>query len=188
MIIPVGYAHVQHFFTGLAAPNGAAVTYGIQLAGATGGATRAIELHDAFGDAFMPEVTSQLTLSETHVKYGPNSVGPTYVFAGPVNGSNGGPPAPPNTAFLLEKKAALGGRKNRGRMFLPGVDGDEFSPGGVISSGRFGTLTAAAANFLDALETLESPMVILHSASSDPSTVTELLLDPVLATQRRRLR
>jgi hypothetical protein len=30
--------------------------------------------------------------------------------------------------------------------------------------------------------------VILHSASSDPTTVTELLLDPVLATQRRRLR
>lgn len=188
MIIPTGYAHVQHFFSGGAAPNGAAVTYGVQLTGSVGGSTRAAELHDAFADAWMSQVTSQITLSETRIKYGPNSVGPTYSFTTAVNGTNGGPPTPPNTAFIIEKKAALGGRKNRGRFYLPGVDGDEYLANGQISSSRLTGLISACTTFFNALVTLESPMVILHATTSDPTTVTELVPDPVLGTQRRRLR
>lgn len=188
MIIPVGYAQVIHYFGGAALNREAAVVYGVQLTGSVGGDERVIDLHDNFADTIMPQLNGNLSLIRTALKYGPNNVGPSWEFSATQAGGISGTVAPPNVAFLLEKTAALGGRQNRGRMYLPGVSSSDFDGDGDVGSTRLTGLNGAATSFLAGLDTITAPMVILHNTASDPTPVTGINVDSRLATQRRRLR
>lgn len=114
-----------------------------------------------------------------------------------------GPNATPqNTALLFRKTTASGGRRNRGRMFVPGLVEGSVGNTGVISTADAPAYQTAADELFDNLVTLECPMVILHPAvpgrpmkpatdalaAATPTPVTALQLQPVAATQRRRLR
>jgi hypothetical protein len=101
--------------------------------------------------------------------------------------------APPaNVAVLLHKRSTRGGRRGRGRMFIPWAmsegDVDEV---GNIATARVTALQTLATSFLNALTTYGVPMVILHNAGKTvmgaPNTVTSLTVDRLIGTQRRRL-
>jgi len=188
MIIPVGSAHVIHVFEGEALPNGAATTYGIRLLGGVFGVDYAAALHDAFADAFMPSLSSRTVLRRTLVKEGPSATGPTFEHGEDRAGGDLAGVATPQVAFLLRKRTAMGGRMNRGRMFLPGVPEGAVDGAGVVVPEMITDLQTACDAFLAAIDTLEGEMVILHSASSDPTSVISLQADSRVATQRRRLR
>jgi len=109
-----------------------------------------------------------------------------------VAGTNTGPPLPQNTAFLLRKRSALGGRRGRGRMYWPPafLGEDSISSVGLMGEaqrsaieGRMIVATAAPAG---------TGRVILHApevgAPTAPTPITALSLDALVATQRRRLR
>lgn len=106
-------------------------------------------------------------------------------------------PTPPNVACLVRKFTGVAGRGNRGRMFLPGVTptGDVTSLG-TISTSRTGVLNAFLVGLKSNLEsTLATPagapvrMVVLHSLPGlTPAVVSQLQVQPTIATQRRRLR
>lgn len=187
-IIPVGFGQVTHFFTGVAVPRGAAVTYGISPSGAGPLDTLVVDLHDAFAETILTELSSNVTLDRTALKMGPNNVGPTFEFAGPVNGGEAVQATPPNVAYLVKKATGIGGRQNRGRMYIPGATEADIDNGGNISTSQYNTIQTDVNAFLAALDALEAEMVILHNSSSDPTTVTRLDLDSRVATQRRRLR
>lgn len=98
-----------------------------------------------------------------------------------------------NVALLVQKRSDFGGRRNRGRMFMPGVPESAVNEIGELTS----TYRNAVQGLLDDwLENLQaggalntSNMVILHSsAPSTPTVVTSLTCDSRVATQRRRLR
>lgn len=100
---------------------------------------------------------------------------------------------PVNCALLVRKVTALGGRRNRGRMYVPaGYMGeaavDEL---GVIDSATLTAFQTRTTNFLNAI-TLRPTfdlMVILHeTAPATPTAVTDLQVQQVIATQRDRLR
>lgn len=188
MIIPVGSAHVIHVFEGDTLPNGAATTYGIRLLGGVFGVDYAAALHDAFADAFMPLLCDGTVLRRTLVKEGPSATGPTFEYAEDRPGAVTGSPATPQVAFLLRKRTAMGGRMNRGRMFLPGVPEFSVNGAGVVIPSEIAALQTASNALLAAIDTLQGEMVILHSASSDPTSVISLQADSRVATQRRRLR
>lgn len=188
MIVPIGYGQVTHLFTGDVVPEGAAVVYGIQRPGLPPGEEQVIALHDLFSNTVMPQLSNGLILTQTLLKWGPNDNGPVFEFNGVQAGGSGEAPLPPNTAYLLTKRTDLGGRMNRGRMYLPGATEGSVDTGGILSQTRFNGLTVAATALLDGLVGLESPMVILHSSVSDPTPVTSLQPSSVVATQRRRLR
>lgn len=113
-------------------------------------------------------------------------------FAERIVGQNGGAAgtfAPPQISVLVKMSSGLAGRKNRGRMYLPflleDATTDEF--GRISNSAR-----DAYQGIVDALPNFcggpDSSFVILHSDSSDPTPVTEAVVQTQSATQRRRNR
>lgn len=104
-------------------------------------------------------------------------------------GTLAGDPLPPNTALLVKIGSGLVGRKNRGRMYIPGVllEDEVDASGGINSSTRTG-LQAMMTHLGEAIGLISGEIVILHSDVSDPTIATSVNVDGTVATQRRRLR
>lgn len=99
---------------------------------------------------------------------------------------------PPNCAVLVHKRTARGGRRGRGRLFIPWfVDETVVDETGTIQATWLGNLQTAMDAFLTGLSAAGLPMQILHgegiSQEGTPNEVTSLTVDPIIATQRRRL-
>lgn len=102
---------------------------------------------------------------------------------------------PPNCAVLIHKRTARGGRRGRGRMFMPWF----VSEGNVGENGQLTTTIVNSTNtvlttWLGFLNSGDHPMVVFHTPSEDPAhpagppdVVTSLSADPLISTQRRRL-
>lgn len=199
-VIPSGFAQVTHRFGGGGLPLGAAVTYGIGLTFAAGLDAIAAEVHDAYGDIFMVETTSDVSLLSTLVKAGPNDVGPFFEFTGIVTGTEPGDQESPGAALLIHKVTAIGGRRSRGRFYLPGAAGTDFGDNGAVQPAAVTKWQNAANAFLTRIVAHLgiTDMYLLHSESSPdtenptpvpvPTVITNLVVDSLQATQRRRLR
>ena len=100
----------------------------------------------------------------------------------------------PNSAVLVKKGTASGGRRNRGRLYVPGLAiRSLITPGGTIDSAFLADFQTNLDTFLDTVNdgTLFNPtnLGVLHSEPpSAPAVITSLTADAKLATQRRRLR
>lgn len=189
MIIPVDYAQINLLFTGNGAPTGAQCTFGIlNSVGKT-----ADEICDAVDTAlgsslFENTFSSELTLSGILAKRGPNETGTAALKAVTRIGDLGSAAAVPNTATLAIKNTDLGGRKGRGRMFIPGVVETDVNQAGTLTSTRITSLEGIFSDLIADLATNNVPMVLLHSDSTTPSEVLTLVPSSKVATQRRRLR
>jgi hypothetical protein len=76
-------------------------------------------------------------------------------------------------------------------MYWPGVQESEVDPSGTLSGAFVTGAQTAMDNFLADLGTALLIPVVLHGATSPlstPTTILELNVDGVAATQRRRLR
>lgn len=188
MIIPLGYAHVVHRFGGTGLPRGAALTHGIKLEGTQFLETRAANIATLFEDTLLVGMVQTVTYLGCLVKAGPNTTGPMAEVVRSEAGSGIDAGAPPNVSYLVRKRTALGGRTNRGRFYWPGVAETTVDPNGTIQPGTLTAQQARLEAYLSGLATAESPMYLLHNASSDPTEVIQLQIDTKVATQRRRLR
>lgn len=96
---------------------------------------------------------------------------------------------PPNCAVLVNLSSGLTGRSNRGRAYLPGVaQEDKVADSGQLE-GSLLTQLQGVVNYLGALVQDESRTIrILHSGVGTPTLVINATVNPVIATQRRRLR
>lgn len=97
---------------------------------------------------------------------------------------------PSNTAVIVKKVTAAGGRKNRGRMFVPPAGLGEAS---IDSSGFYGSGTQAAFQALYttaivAMVAADLAPFLFHSDATDPTPITALSVESQVATQRRRMR
>lgn len=121
-------------------------------------------------------------------------------YDNPIAGTAVNPCPPSNCSVLLKKKTAMGGRQNTGRMFLPAGYLTEIAVG-ALGDLAAGALTAFADNAAQFLENLtdSTPGVIneltnfvpqlLHSNPlTDPTPITSLVPDRLIATQRQRMR
>lgn len=189
MTIPEGYAQVQHTFGGALVPTGAMVTYGINhtLYGDEG-QDAADFLYTTFQGAIMGRLSVDLFHTACIVKYGPDEDGPTFEHLESDNGGQSGSAMPPNVAYLIKKGTASGGRRNRGRMYLPGVAEANVDDTGLLNSVFLAAAGADFASFIGFLTAELLPMVILHDGPGAPTVVTSFQLDARAATQRRRLR
>lgn len=107
-------------------------------------------------------------------------------------GLKSGTMLPPNSAMLLHKRTARGGRRGRGRMYVPwAIGATEVDEAGVIAGATVTAQQTKATAFLSALGSNGVPMVVLHdpglTATGPPNPVTSLLVDARVGTQRRRL-
>lgn len=187
MEIPVGFAQATFIFTGAAAPNGAATTLGLDPV-----SSDPVDIAELLASAWAANIdavfSANLQLSSILVKMGPNETGNFHELAVGNVGAVSGSCDPPNTAWLIHKITATGGRRGRGRMFIPGVFAANTNDAGVIDSGTFTALTSSWDAFYEDLVSNNVPPALLHSDSTPPYAITGLTVDPVVATQRRRLR
>lgn len=99
---------------------------------------------------------------------------------------------PPNVAVLVHKRTARGGRRGRGRIFLPWcVHESNIDAAGILNTDGI-TFTQTAMNaMLTGLADEGNAMVLLHSTGAttpgDPNEVTSLVVQNLVASQRRRL-
>jgi hypothetical protein len=208
-IIPVNYGQATVNFTGENLPHGGAVVFGFDNPEDASPNEAAGLVWAAFAE-FVPDCcTSDVALASVDVKLGPNETGGLGSYsAAAVPGAVGGSSLGPQCSILLEKRTGTGGRRGRGRMYVPGVYDGWVDDKGAYVSGVQAQIDGFADTLLDSLTTAAVPMVVLHSPSytwtitdgqprrvyGDPGLapapylVTSLVCDPLIATQRRRLR
>lgn len=114
-------------------------------------------------------------------QYELNSIGTQIADAPPVN-----------CAILATKQTALGGRRNRGRMYWPPCNLGEISvnAAGFLLGGTLTAFQTSITAFYDQLVTAGLLPVLFHSepGSTTPTGVTGLAISSQLATQRERMR
>lgn len=113
----------------------------------------------------------------------------TYEYEDPTAGTNTLALAPPNVTLLVKKSTNGAGRKNRGRMYPPGLCYETtYDETGTMTIGSLNDYQDAFDAFLEGLSLSAAEMVVLHNDETAPTVVQNLVVDPVAATQRRRLR
>lgn len=99
-------------------------------------------------------------------------------------------PVTSNTSLLVKKTTGVGGRANRGRMYVPGAPAVKVAPNGSVESAFRGDIQDDLDDIIAAAPA--DPFggyVVLHTDDSvEPTPITNLTLEAVVATQRRRLR
>lgn len=200
IIIPPGFAHVVHSFSLAGDPERMATTYGVALEGGAGDAPNEVAgaLHTIFHSNVWDIIPPVYALETTEVRLGGEAGAPSIVgsFSQRQAGTGTDSPLPQNCALLVHKRSNFAGRRNRGRMFLPvGFEG-AVDPVGRINGPSIDGVQQRLNQWLTALQgsPLVTQMVILHSPSNagggvlSPTPVSTLVIDPVISTQRRRLR
>lgn len=194
MTIPPGYADVSIQIKHTAVVRPAYVTFGIDPSGAdpTGIAT---QVHSAAvaGGSLLSLIDSTATLGPVTVRLGQDGgeplVGVNTVVA---NGTQSGTMLPPNCAALVHKRTGRGGRRGRGRMFIPWcLLASDVAEGGIVGPVAVSKVQTACEVFRNALSAGGNPMVVLHdpgiTSAGPPDVVTSMTCDGLVSTQRRRL-
>jgi hypothetical protein len=201
LVIPPGFAQASVEQRHDNDPDPWYCTFGVDLSGAGGDlAAAALNIANAWANNALP--TQATAVSMTGVRLVVGQDGPDNLISFlPTNaqGQNTSAVLPQNCALLVDKTSALGGKKNRGRMFVPGgiTEGD-VSATGVLAASYRSALQGRFDDFLEGLEngqftiSTPTPMVILHNsgagATPAPTPVIALGVQATISTQRRRLR
>lgn len=105
------------------------------------------------------------------------------------------PPPPQNVALLVQKRTARGGRQGRGRMYFPPFLFAEsvITATGTIAQGLIDQFTNDLEAWRVAVAGTAFDLVLLHGdplvgSSPPPDVITSLTAQPLVATQRTRLR
>lgn len=113
-------------------------------------------------------------------------VAPDPVLAGTA----GTAPLPNNCAVLVAKISTSGGRRNRGRMYIPCPAETAVDGAGVLSTGERGAWQTAMNAWIEGEFTAGwgSPAILHQTPPYAPTTITNLVVRSKIATQRRRMR
>lgn len=108
----------------------------------------------------------------------------------PITGSVDLPTLPVNCSSLFTKNTNAGGRRNKGRCYIPPCDYGEavVSSTGVISPSQVGFIETRYGIALADLASAGLTPVLFHSDGGASTPITSLSMGSVIGTQRRRLR
>lgn len=198
IIIPEGYAQVIIGFSSATFDGGEAALV-LGFGGELGDDPTSLEdfaaaVALAWGDAF------GAILDNNIAQVGVQVIGPTTSAFYPSNqpGSFNGELAPPNVAVLVNKTSSRRGRRARGRSFIPGLAYEsQIDERGFLVTGHRQAIQTACDQFIADLTDPVVPgvaHVILQGDEgvtppiSPPPVVTAWTVQPLVSTQRRRLR
>lgn len=200
LVIPPGYAQISILMTQTGDPEPYVITFGIEVAEPPLTADN-LEAIMALWDTG-PGTQQAPTINFAQINAVVGNDGDPTIINVPTPGrsaSGSGVGATQNVAYLVHKNSALGGRRHKGRMFVPGVLEGTVDTVGVVADATLTNWQTQLNSFFTNLdntgpdpENVEN-MVILHSTSElsatpPPTVVTSLSIDRLVATQRRRLR
>lgn len=182
-VIPAGYSRVTVEF-GAQSPLGSAIVtgFGVSL---DPGAILLDNVKEWLDDNYQPLMQSFYSIDRIEAR---NDVA-VEELAVNIPGALAGDPSPPSVAALAKITSGLPGRKNRGRMYLPGLllDADVDASGGIDSTALNNIQTCMDA-LGEKMGLIDAEIVILHSDVGTPTLATGVQVQGIAATQRRRLR
>lgn len=200
LVIPPGFAQAALQFRHTSDPDPWYITYGFDGSGLISDPPEVGAIIGSYWADFIDDlVSSDVTCTGVKLTIGQDAADNLVVFV-PLNIAGGSPSArlPQNCALLVDKSTQLGGRKGRGRFFIPGVLAEsEVSSVGVIDSTYLAGIQIACNQVLNAHNDGINPdppvpMVLLHNADGAdtpvPTPITLLTAQQLISTQRRRLR
>jgi hypothetical protein len=191
--IPPGFAEVWTQLNVSGDQEAMYFSLGVDLAVGVGATqTAADNLLIAVRDAIDNVVSNLYTLGPGHVLFGQDG-GDIRIdgTTAPVAGVGAGEPLPPNCAVLYRKNTTAGGRRGRGRFFVPGAPESSVDKVGTLLGSYMVIAQAAGVNIINNVTaTAEAEgLVLFHdTAPFTPTPITALEPQSRLATQRRRLR
>jgi len=198
-LIPVGFADCALHFTRTADLEEMLITFGVEIVDPLPPGQLAIDISSAFKSAFpssaYPAVVKYVRATARIGQEGGEETVEEKVEN--INGSASIQVQSSNCALLVKKRSNRGGRRGRGRMFVPWLDSTKVDPNGIYNATQVTTEQGRWTTFHDLLEVGQAgnptPMVVLHNSEGNsppgtPTRVTQLVVDPIIATQRRRLR
>lgn len=114
----------------------------------------------------------------------------SYEHNGPQIGTQAGSVVPSNCALLVHKNSNTGGRRGNGRMYFPPYN---FTEANVDARGQLNSLSFLQPQFNEFFARLIAavelpPPVIYHDDGSPGTIITGFTIDPVIGTQRGRMR
>lgn len=198
--IPSGYTSWSLAMTHALSPRQSFVTGGIDTSG--------VDMNDAgvrtgiaaaLRAIFSSRMDSNVTLGPTNFRVGPYPPEAlVFVDSATTAGGRTMDSIHSNTAMLVALSTARGGRRGRGRWFVPwSVTELAVTEVGVISGAEITAWNGDFATALTAMATAGAPLVLLHSWDPDkgqapdvggePNVITSALVSPLVGTQRRRL-
>jgi len=188
-MIPANYAQIGLHFGIENAPRDAWVIHGVADVIPTNSPSEIFDaLLPCLEDKWPTDLSDACTLFEVKIKCGPDDTGPFGLFPCTIGGTRAGEVEAPQQSALVTKNTTHGGRKGRGRMYLPGIGIGETSTGGLLVSSFRTALQADLDIYIDDLAAADIPMVVLHADATSPYLVDSLTVQSLTATQRRRLR
>jgi len=142
--------------------------------------------HDIWDDEIMPLLTNDVIHTETKASTF-DSTGFGFQ-TGTQTGSIALDPLTPNTCYLVRKN--LENRSRGGRWFLPGCDEGNVDGKGNVSGPKVTAINTALGDWLVAMNAAAMEPVFgkVIGVTDNVWSITSLTADPLVATQRRRLR
>lgn len=147
---------------------------------------------DFWNDDLRAVISDEVTLERVRAQWNNSgSIEELETVVGTA-GLQAGDRLPSNCSLLVRKNTGFAGRKNRGRMFWPGIlDESQVDQVGTIDTATVAALqTVFAALFTKLSGVADATPAILHKSTpaDDPTPVVSHTVMPIIATQRRRLR
>ena len=151
------------------------------------------DLFDNYASTVLPHQSVHYTLVQVDVEVGEIGGKSTRSFVGSEDGGDSGDCLLQNAALLVHKITASVGRGKNGRMYLPGVPAHQANLIGQLDATYVANVNDSLSDWYTTFSTLSVPTApaVNHGEASPlaPSQgVSLLVLDPLVATQRRRLR
>lgn len=189
-VIPDGFGQATLNFDFITGPsNPMAMVFGYINDGAQAPSVNANFIRDSYIQHVMGSIVISNNVAFFGVDVLQNPGGQSGSATANFVGSEGNQSLPPQVAILVKKLTAQGGKKGRGRFYQPGITVVNVSEGGVLGAPAIANLNTAFTNWNTDLGSVSIEMYILHSeALTPPFAVTGFAVDPVVATQRRRIR
>lgn len=94
---------------------------------------------------------------------------------------------PPQVALVLSLKASSGGRRGRGRIYLPGVPDSSVSAGGAVDSGFVNDTLDGFSDWASLCASLGWLPAVYSRTDGVVRAVTTIYISPFVDTQRRRM-
>ena len=190
-----GFANVSLFATNNTSTRPAAITFGCAADGKTAQQVYNEVLGSISGTTGLKKgLSGTAAFTKIKVRVGQDNNAPDQLYESPIaiTGTKGGPCCPSSVALLVHKRTAVGGRRGRGRIFMPwGITANSVGENGLLIPSEVTGLQTTWTAWLADLATRGIAMFVLHQAGISPTTlpaaVTSLIVDPMVSSQRRRL-
>jgi hypothetical protein len=192
LVVPPGFGNARFVYTTVGDPDEMGYSLGANLSSYNGDFQTAVDEMRAnhatkMGAGYMG---SNWTFKGVRLYVGQDGgASAVYESFTDVVGNQVNTTLPQNCAILLHKRTASAGRNMRGRCFIPPYwppEGSVDATGNIASS----ALTNMNASWADIAN--DRAWVLFHDSASPgtkiPTAITQLRVDAVIATMRRRLR